>query len=126
MAIRVVLLAALAVSTHAGYLAGLRDEAAMKNRVVKTYQFPATALVGEGGMNPVLSSGNWSTIKGKEWGVCDKTMSTRDDGQGCSDSPGFGSGLTWNPCGEKVLCSAAAPPVLGQNVAAWCTSAGDW
>ena len=65
---------------------------------------------GEGGMNEFLNaSTDWSTIEGKEWGLCDKTMDSRDDGQGCSDSPGFGSGLTWNPCGEKVarLCCCA-------------------
>lgn len=70
--------------------------------------------VGKGGMNPFLSAANWSNIKGKEWGVCKDTKAKRatDKSWGCSDSPGFGSGLTWNPCGEKV------PPVLRRDFAA--------
>ncbi len=39
------MLAALAVSAQAGYLRDLKEEAAPKNRVVKTFQFPATLLV---------------------------------------------------------------------------------
>ena len=26
----------------------------------------------------------------------------RDAHTGCSNSPGFGSGMTWNPCNEKI------------------------
>ena len=51
MLVRVVLLAALAASAYGeahgakGYLASLPNEAALKNTVLKTYQFPKTALV---------------------------------------------------------------------------------
>jgi hypothetical protein len=45
MAVRIAMLAALAVSAQAGYLRDLKEEAAPKNRVVKTFQFPATLLV---------------------------------------------------------------------------------
>jgi hypothetical protein len=153
MAVRIAMLAALAVSAQAGYLRDLKEEAAPKNRVVKTFQFPATLLVsgrhpawlvdlastlavpearccprvrererekeprhpsrcacwlqvGKGGMNPFLSAANWSNIAGKEWKVCKDTTTARQGdkyGLGCSDAPGFGSGITWNPCGEKVL-----------------------
>jgi hypothetical protein len=52
------ILAALAVSAQAGYLRDLKEEAAPKNRVVKTFQFPATLLVSErhpAGSHPTLA-----------------------------------------------------------------------
>jgi hypothetical protein len=45
MAVRIAMLAALAVSAQAGYLRDLKEETAPKSRVVKTFQFPATLLV---------------------------------------------------------------------------------
>jgi len=38
----------------------------------------------------------------RQSGKCEGEGCGRDDGTGCKDSPGFGSGLTWNPCTEKV------------------------
>ena len=58
MAVRIAMLAALAVSAQAGYLRDLKEEAAPKNRVVKTFQFPATLLVSErhpAGSHPTLA-----------------------------------------------------------------------
>ena len=75
----------------------------------------AVPQVGKGGMNPFLSAANWSNIAGKEWKVCKDTTTARQAdkaGLGCSDAPGFGSGITWNPCGEKV------PPMLRCHFAA--------
>ena len=79
----------------------------------------AAPQVGKGGMNPWLSAANWSNIIGKEWGVCKDTKTARlaDKHLGCSDAPGFGSGITWNPCGEKV------PLVLRRDSAARGSSA---
>jgi len=70
-------------------------------------------LVGKGGMNPFLSAANWSNIAGKEWKVCKDTTTARQAdkaGLGCSDAPGFGSGITWYPCGEKVYTSTDRGP----------------
>lgn len=52
-------------------------------------------------MNAFLKSSDWNTPVAA-WGKCDDTMKSRDDGTGCADAPGYGSGLTWDPCTETV------------------------
>lgn len=44
------------------------------------------------------------------WGYCDNSKN-RDAGTGCIDAPGFGSGLTWNPCGEQLFTITDRGPV---------------
>ena len=83
--LRVAVLAALAVCSQAGYLAGLPHEGSAKNKIVKVVQFPKISLVsdlgcarlltqrapdtrsytvpqtGTDGVNPFLSDSDWST-----------------------------------------------------------------
>jgi hypothetical protein len=54
-------------------------------------------------MNSFLKGTDWDHPD-VTWGLCDvKTRLDRRKSTGCINSPGFGSGLTWNPCGEKVF-----------------------
>jgi len=54
-------------------------------------------------MNSFLSGADWDQPNAT-WGLCNVTTRLdRRKSTGCNDSPGFGSGLTWNPCSEKVL-----------------------
>ena len=54
-------------------------------------------------MNSFLSGADWDAPN-VSWGLCNVTSRLmRRKSTGCIDSPGFGSGLTWNPCSEKVL-----------------------
>ena len=62
--------------------------------------------VGKGGVNPHLTKADWAT-EDSEWKECDQmgkfvSGGPRDAHTGCSNSPGFGSGMTWNPCNEKI------------------------
>ena len=62
--------------------------------------------VGEGGVNPHLTKADWKT-EDSEWKECDQmgkfvSGGPRDAHTGCSNSPGFGSGMTWDPCNEKI------------------------
>ena len=62
--------------------------------------------VGEGGVNPHLTKADWAT-EDSEWKECDQmgkfvSGGPRDAHTGCSNSPGFGSGMTWDPCNEKI------------------------
>lgn len=54
-------------------------------------------------MNDFLTVADWYAPN-VSWGLCNATTRLdRRRSTGCIDSPGFGSGLTWNPCGEKVF-----------------------
>ena len=57
-------------------------------------------------MNPHLTKADWKT-EDSEWKECDQmgkfvSGGPRDAHTGCSNSPGFGSGMTWDPCNEKI------------------------
>ena len=53
-------------------------------------------------MNDFLTMDDWH-FPVSAWGICSETMSSRDFATGCIDAPGFGSGLTWDPCNKKVF-----------------------